>query len=774
MAAIRLNCLEPLSAIGCAIGAVSLHALDAGLTAGAVVGGVGLFARLRENMRKAGLEAPALMQKMQRAVIRDEDTWDQTQEDRDALALADAAMTRWLPDVMLTREELAQSAAQKAGMPYPRYAAALVADRLAEKDSLFAAGAAGSDEPLARRFARTVVERALSVALDDPDYRSRISVDFLIGMAGKLADIEAQNVETHAKLKSIEEQTAETRAALVGYEGKIDEVMQAIGKLSIPDRAVREAIARFIAVEPDASTLEIIEAVSRFEADYRKLAAQVAELKVLDNRVTSLKGQASDALEAGDLDTARQRYAEAADAALDKAAEPVRTATQLLATQAKLHLLALDWRSAQRAWRDAELLIRLFDHDESRDIAIDAAEQLNDFAVSHGNADIFPVIIKQLRQTIEFDIESIGGPTIGCSILLGTLLTNLAANTYAGEEFGAEAKRLLERVAAALAHDESPNARRAAGMVNLQLARRLMTEANEESSLYLARQGRDAIDIAMANLPTGTLLWHNAAVLSAHIQAIEAEVRGKEDGAAMLADAIVRLHAALQVMAEAEIPANVAQLWPLAEIGGHQLLADALRLEGEWIGGPEGAKRVEEAIAILERSLETISSGDYGSHRTRMLLILGEAFETAGEQLPLEQGRKARARAIEIYRTVQSTATADASDGHWRSARYLLAWALYEHGKSGDTDQRIAALRESLELHEYLTDLPASAIKERPLASAMARLVACFADLAALGVDPEANVRQARYYARRGVEDFGAWFRSWLDEDLRQLTGPDN
>jgi tetratricopeptide (TPR) repeat protein len=199
--AFRLNCLEPVAAMCCAVGAVSLHALDPGLAAGAVIGGVGLFARLRENMRKAGLEAPELTRKMQRAMIREEDRWDQSQEDRDTLTLADAAMTRWLPEVMLTSEALAQSAADKADQPYPRYAALLIVDRLAAKDPLFAAPADGAaPEPLPRRFARTVIERALGVALDDPEYRSRLSVDFLIAISGTLAEIKAQNDATHAKL----------------------------------------------------------------------------------------------------------------------------------------------------------------------------------------------------------------------------------------------------------------------------------------------------------------------------------------------------------------------------------------------------------------------------------------------------------------------------------------------------------------------------------------------------------------------------------------------
>ena len=138
------------------------------------------------------------------------------------------------------------------------------------------------------------------------------------------------------------------------------------GSSDLPDRAIRDAIARFIDVKPEANQAELTDAIERFEAGYRALEQQLAAIPVSDNRVTSLKADAEAALAEGDLDKARAAYREAAEAARDKAAEPVRTAAELKSAEAGAHLLALDWQAADAAWAEAAAMLAPFDRERGR------------------------------------------------------------------------------------------------------------------------------------------------------------------------------------------------------------------------------------------------------------------------------------------------------------------------------------------------------------------------------------------------------------------------
>ncbi|MEO0462195.1 MAG: hypothetical protein AAF127_03635 [Pseudomonadota bacterium] len=51
--AIKWSCLESLTAIGIGAGAIAMAPFDASLTAGAVIGGAGLFGRIKENTQKS-------------------------------------------------------------------------------------------------------------------------------------------------------------------------------------------------------------------------------------------------------------------------------------------------------------------------------------------------------------------------------------------------------------------------------------------------------------------------------------------------------------------------------------------------------------------------------------------------------------------------------------------------------------------------------------------------------------------------------------------------
>ncbi|MBX9815786.1 MAG: tetratricopeptide repeat protein [Sphingomonas sp.] len=254
--------LEPLTAIGCALGACSIGALDGGLTAGAVIGGAALVARFREACAKHGFDSSQLIEKMRLAVMRDWDRADQPEEEREAIARASNAIGVHIADCLPSREELAATAL-KGERVYPAAAAALVVDRLAERDAECAALFAV--ETTARRFALAVVERALRLAKDDPDYAPLLTLDLVIEIAGGVGRIEraverdaAINLDTNAmvqalfdKMRAEEQARSVTDEALIALARKIAaqvddpaEALAALGSAIDEFLRVRESAAR--------------------------------------------------------------------------------------------------------------------------------------------------------------------------------------------------------------------------------------------------------------------------------------------------------------------------------------------------------------------------------------------------------------------------------------------------------------------------------------------------------------------------------------------------
>ena len=579
----RLNCLEPVAAVCCAVGAVSMHALDAGLAAGAVVGSVGLFARLRENMRKAGLEAPELMRKMALAVIREEDRWDQSQEDRDVLALADAAMAQWLPQVMLSREELARSAADKAGMPYPRYAALLIVDRLAGKDALFApATDPAAAEPLPRRFARTVIERALDVALDDPEYRSRLSVDFLIAISGKLADIEAQNAETHARLDALPD-TDQLRTIFAEELAKA----QAKGV----EQSVVLALARRIT--PTVQNVEeaIVQLDSAIDAFVRQRDAAARGTNFGDLIDAALR-EIAERNAAADF----ERGAEVGDRAYARLQEQE---TELKAARIRMAEVNLD---QARLLSDAERIAhwhmeRLSFDGELFSQAYGALQAYRNRGVTHGIRLDLDVSIAMSRRLLEAaSTDPIRGLAANA---LGIAMTDQGKRTA-----GAEGLSLLAQAAAAFNAALAASSKEvtrgiwttAQSNLGGALHAQAMRNAGKEKAALLSKAVdayRAALKFTFKNtMPNEWASTQNNLAIALRAQGTMAP---NAKGEALLSEAIATYREILSVYTRDTAPND----WAMA----HNNLGGALKTLGEMIGSPKGKPFLLEAIEAFEDAL---------------------------------------------------------------------------------------------------------------------------------------------------------------------------
>jgi tetratricopeptide (TPR) repeat protein len=626
------KCLEPLTAIGCALGACVIGLLDPGVAVGAIIGGAGLLARFRETSEKHGLDSEALIGKMRLAVIRAWDKADQTEAERDAMGAADAAMETYLADCMPTREELAATARRGANV-YPAEAAALVVDRLAAHNdqcrALFAAPSEHAEPSIARRFALTAVETAMRAATDDPAYAPLLTLDLVIEVAGAVGRIERGQGEDRARDETFQAEVLEWVRAQRKGEG-------------LSDEALRGAIARFIAFRPDARPEEVLDAIETFERDYRALLKRVSRIEAVDNLVASFKAAAEAALRDGDIETARAHYAEAIAAATERAAEPARNAAALIDADATAALVALDWHAADAAWARAEAILAPFDADAEARLAWEAAHRLQDFGDTFGIAGALDAAIRRLREFRARPVVA-GDPHIQAG------LTNNLGNVLGkqGERTSGEAglALLAEAVAA------------------------------YRTALTIYTEAAMPIEWAMTQNNLGNVLG------------TQGERTGGEAGLALLGEAVAAYRAALRVYTEPAMPAE----WAMTQNN----LGNVLGTQGERMGGEAGLALLAEAVAAYRAALVVRTEAAMPAHWATTQSNLGTALRTQGERTSGMAGLALLAEAVAAYRATLKVRTEAVMPAQWANTQNNLGSALGTQAARTIGEEGLALLAEA-------------------------------------------------------------------------------
>ncbi|HYJ83378.1 MAG TPA: DUF4062 domain-containing protein, partial [Allosphingosinicella sp.] len=348
------------------------------------------------------------------------------------------------------------------------------------------------------------------------------------------------------------EEFAKQAAIAIGREA----VRMARGS-DLPDRAIRDAIARFIDVRPDAGQAELTEAIDRFETGYRALKEQLAAISVTDNRVTSLKADAEAALAEGDLDKARAAYREAAEAARDRLAEPVRTAAELKSAEAGAHLLALDWEAADAAWAEAEAMLAPFDRHAADKLTEDAGIRLALHGELYARAGALAAAIVRKR-ALAASAQTRGDETEAARMQnnLGNTLQTLGERTG-----GPEGLRLLDEAVTAY---------------------------------------RDALTVrTRADMSAEWAMTHNNL---GNALAAQGERTGDPVGLRLLDEAVTAYRKALTVRTRADMPAA----WAMTQNN----LGTTLQAQGARTGGSDGFRLLDEAITAFRDALTVRTRAD--------------------------------------------------------------------------------------------------------------------------------------------------------------------
>lgn len=419
------------------------------------------------------------------------------------------------------------------------------------------------------------------------------------------------------------------------------EAIRMAGGSGVPDRAIRDAVARFIDVRPGANQADLAEAIQRFEADYRALEQQLTAIAVSDNRVTSLKANAEAALAEGDLDKARTAYREAAEAARDKAAEPVRIAAELKSAEAGAHLLALDWEAADVAWAEAAAMLAPFDPTAADALAENAASRLRFHGDLYARAGALSAAIGRLRTLAE-----------------------------SADERGDQREAARHRHN--LGETISIQGERTSGLEGLSLLHEAVRAIREALTV------RTRVDMALEWAMTQNNLG-NALVT-------QAERTGGPEGLRLLDEAVAAYRDALTVHTRADMPIE----WAMTQSN----LGAALQTLGYYTGGSENLRLLDEAVTAYRDALTVRTRADMPAEWALTQTGLGAALYNQGAVTSGADGLRLLNEAVTAYRETLNVLTPADMPVDWATTQENIALAL-ELVANADPDRARVHLLEA-------------------------------------------------------------------------------
>jgi tetratricopeptide (TPR) repeat protein len=477
---------------------------------------------------------------------------------------------------------------------------------------------------------------------------------------------------------------AKKAAIAVGLQAMADR------ESALPDRAIRDAIARFIDVKPEANQSELAEAIERFETGYRALEQQLAAITVTDNRVTSFKVAAEAALSEGDLDKARAAYREAAEAAREKAAEPVRTAADLKSAEANAHLLALDWQAADAAWAEAAAMLAPFHPDAANSLAEHAASVLGKHGLLYGRAGALSAAIGRWRALAASAEAGDKRAAVRFQNNLGGALRAQGERTG-----GPEGLRLLDEAVTAyrnalavhtcadmpsdwagtqnnLGNALSTQGERTGGSEGLRLLDEAVAAYRDALTVYTRTDA--AGDWAMTQTNLGTTL------------AAQGERTGGSDGLRLIDQAVIAYRKALTVYTRADMPAD----WATTQNN----LGTVLRAQGLRTGGPDSLRLLDEAVTAYRSALAVRTRGDMPADWATTQNNLGNALAIQGARTGGPAGLRLLDEAITAYRDALTVHTYADMPAHWAITQHNTAVTLVSMAEA-DPDREPTHLRNA-------------------------------------------------------------------------------
>lgn len=608
---------------------------------GGAVGSGKLLAAKLENSEKHGLDNEALIDAIRKAAFRAADRFDDDPATRDARTEADALLATHLLSCLPSRETLVTLF--RTGAP-AQSVADHVADALAIHDERFASDAAPVAGFSARSFACTIVREIIEAALANKDYAQKLMV--YLGI--------------------------ETLQGVAQANAKLDRLLALAERSTLTDQALRGAIARFIAFQPEASDADVLNAVATFERDYRALLEQVSHIQVHDNHFRSLKNAAEAALDAHDIAIARARYSEAAKTASDKASKHVRNAATLKAAEASAALAMLDWQGADAAWEEAATKLTPFDLVAGEAIVWEAADRLKSFGETFAQTPALIASEQRWRALAAAAAKRGDRKRIAITqVRLGVVLR------VQGERTGGEAGRALlseavtaYRAALIFLTQADMPAQWAMTQNNLGIALSVQGERTSgEAGLVLLSQAVTAYRAALSVYSQADMRAEWA--MTQNNLGIALQVQGERTrhgaGLELLSEAVTAYREALTVHKQADMPAE----WAMTQNN----LGNVLQLQGARTGGEVGLALLCEAVTAYCKSLTIRTQADMPVDWAMTKENIGLALVAKAELTPGDEGISMLRQAISAFQSALTVYTPEHMPHDYGTAQRNLALA---------------------------------------------------------------------------------------------------
>lgn len=580
-----LKCIEPAIAIGGGICAYALGALDGGLSTGMAIGGAAIVRAFTEARSKHGLESRSHIEKTRLAILREVALEDLNESARDAVGITDAALSRYLVECIPTREELGAAAVNSER--YPAAACKLILDRLAKHDAMF------RDDQFARDFTTRVMTAALREGLNNPDYVNLLSIQILTAVGQAVAEIRDGQIEDRERDVAFQNTILESVLAL--NDARI---------IAASEAELRTYLIRLLSLDQNVTVDDLVGKLRDYAVAFDVLRDKVAAIEAVDNRLSNLKGAASDALERRDLDGVRHYLNEAAQTATDRAAAHVRSSAQAYEARADADLLALDWVAANTAWNQAASMMMPFDVAASEKTMLVAGHCLEDFGKRFAQ-DGALVAAGNYWRTLEFAAAKRGDPDLTAlmQLMQGNVLFNRGnlAEGDAGFPMLADAVTLYRTAFVIYTSREKPFfwalTMNDFGNALTVLGRR--TEGEEGTAMLTEAISafRDALSIFDTHhIPEFKLMTlHN---LANSLMTLGLRIEN-ETGTSMLSDAAAAIRRTLDINTRSEHPLD----WSHSQCSlGNILMAQSLRADDTF-----GLMLINDALSAYRGALAILT-----------------------------------------------------------------------------------------------------------------------------------------------------------------------
>ncbi|MEP1963770.1 hypothetical protein [Tateyamaria sp.] len=499
----------------------------------------------------------------------------------------------------------------------------------------------------------------------------------------------------------------EERNALHIIRDQLGSLTNALNQIETVSRDQLEAIALRFDIERiyDRSDDELRGLLNEKAKDYRKVLAELDDLKGKSAKIDNIHGAARGALEDGNLEIARSLLRDAREIHRQDTLRPaLETNAQLMETEATLEMLDGNVEQAYRILCAAADSFAAVDPLEpARRKILGYAEKLMRHGMRFGGAGL-PLSVDMMRQTATEDLKAVDVRLWAAGKNAEAIgLRNQGTHTDGpkGADLLAQAvaayRAALEVYTRADHHVQWAMTQNNLGAALQDQGTRTDGPKGADLLAQAVAAYRAALEVrTRADHPVQWAMTQNN--LGGALQDQGTRTDGTK-GADLLAQAVAAYCAALEVRTRADRPVQ----WAITQNN----LGTALRNQGSRTDGPKGADLLAQAVAAYRAALEVRTRADHPVQWAMTQNNLGGALGSQGARADGPKGIAFQAEAVATFRASLEVRTRADHPVQWAGTQKNIAITLLDRAQRADAQRprddlaaALAAVYGALEVYD--------------------------------------------------------------------------